>query len=81
MSAPLSIIVVEPDRDRALLIVDSLREAGDYDIHVISELLHFFLFADDSNILISGPSVQCLIDTVNLEIGKAADWSIQINSH
>ncbi|MCR8546459.1 ANTAR domain-containing protein [Salipiger sp. P9] len=37
MSAPLSIIVVEPDRDRALLIVDSLREAGDYDIHVISE--------------------------------------------
>ncbi|NIY97262.1 ANTAR domain-containing protein, partial [Salipiger sp. HF18] len=29
--------VVEPDRDRALLIVDSLRDAGNYDIHVISE--------------------------------------------
>ncbi len=34
----LSIIVVEPDRDRALMIVDSLREAGDNDIHVISEV-------------------------------------------
>ncbi|WP_341211595.1 ANTAR domain-containing protein [uncultured Limimaricola sp.] len=29
--------MVEKDRDRALLIVDSLREAGDYDIHVIGE--------------------------------------------
>ncbi len=37
MSASLSIVVVEPDRDRALLIVDSLRDAGSYDIHVISE--------------------------------------------
>ncbi|MEM6824752.1 MAG: ANTAR domain-containing protein [Pseudomonadota bacterium] len=38
MGKPLSIIVVEPDRDRALLIVDSLRDAGDNDIHVISEV-------------------------------------------
>ncbi|QOL81926.1 ANTAR domain-containing response regulator [Pseudooceanicola spongiae] len=38
MPDKLSIIVVEPDRDRALLIVDSLRGAGDYDIHVISEV-------------------------------------------
>lgn len=37
MSDALSIIVVEADRDRALLIVDSLREAGDFDIHVIAE--------------------------------------------
>ena len=37
MSASLSIVVVEPDRDRAILIVDSLRDAGSYDIHVISE--------------------------------------------
>lgn len=37
MNAALSIIVVEPDRDRAMLIVDSLREAGDHEIHVISE--------------------------------------------
>ncbi|MCV2882730.1 ANTAR domain-containing response regulator [Actibacterium sp. XHP0104] len=37
MSGAMSIIVVEPDRDRALQIVDSLREAGDYDIHVIAE--------------------------------------------
>ncbi len=38
MSTKLSIIVVEPDRDRALMIVDSLCEAGDNDIHVISEI-------------------------------------------
>ncbi|MEL6644225.1 MAG: ANTAR domain-containing protein [Pseudomonadota bacterium] len=34
----LSIVVVEPDRDRALMIVDSLNEAGENDIHVISEV-------------------------------------------
>jgi len=33
----LSIIVVEKDRDRALLIIDSLRAAGDFDIQVIAE--------------------------------------------
>jgi response regulator NasT len=38
MPAPLSIIVVEQDRDRALMIVDSLTEAGDNEIHVISEV-------------------------------------------
>lgn len=38
MTSRLSIIVVEPDRDRALMIVDSLQEAGDNDIHVISEV-------------------------------------------
>lgn len=37
MSARLSIVVVERDRDRAMLIVDSLREAGDHDVFVISE--------------------------------------------
>lgn len=35
--ADLSIVIVEEDRDRALLIVDSLRAAGDFDIHVIAE--------------------------------------------
>ncbi len=38
MTKKLSIIVVEPDRDRAILIVDSLRAAGDNEIHVISEV-------------------------------------------
>lgn len=38
MASKLSIIVVEPDRTRALMIVDSLREVTDDDIHVISEL-------------------------------------------
>ena len=37
MLAALSIIVVEPDRDKALSIVDCLRAAGDYQIHVIAE--------------------------------------------
>ncbi|EPX82568.1 ANTAR domain-containing response regulator [Salipiger mucosus] len=37
MSDALSIVVVETDRDRALLIVDSLRDAGAFDVHVISE--------------------------------------------
>lgn len=37
MPKKISIVVVEKDRDRALLIVDSLHEAGDFDIFVISE--------------------------------------------
>ncbi|MHC0052646.1 ANTAR domain-containing response regulator [Actibacterium sp. D379-3] len=37
MPERLSIVVVEKDRERALLIVDSLRETGDYDISVIAE--------------------------------------------
>lgn len=38
MSEPLSIVVVEDDRDRALMIVDSLSELGHANIHVISEV-------------------------------------------
>lgn len=38
MGERLSIIVVEQDRERALMIVDSLREAGDNDIAVIGEV-------------------------------------------
>jgi len=38
MSKRLSIVVVEQDRDRALMIVDSLNDAGDNDIFVISEV-------------------------------------------
>ena len=37
MSAALSIIVVEKDRERALRIVDALTEAGDYRITVLSD--------------------------------------------
>ncbi len=37
MSHVLSIIVVEKDRDRALLIVDALQDAGNFDILVIAE--------------------------------------------
>ena len=37
MAERLSIIVVEKDRERALLIVDALAELGDHDIQVIAE--------------------------------------------
>ena len=37
MAQRLSIIVVEKDRERALLIVDGLRDAGDFDVMVIAE--------------------------------------------
>ncbi len=37
MAKTLSIIVVEADRERALMIVDGLREAGDYDVMVIAD--------------------------------------------
>ncbi|MCA0941442.1 ANTAR domain-containing protein [Salipiger pacificus] len=37
-SAQLSIAIVETDRERALLIQQSLREAGEFDIHVVSEI-------------------------------------------
>ncbi|WP_428927164.1 ANTAR domain-containing response regulator [Marinibacterium sp. SX1] len=37
MQKPLSIVVVEQDRDRALLIVDSLRDSGPHEIFVVSE--------------------------------------------
>ena len=38
MANRLSIVVVEADRDRALLMIESLREAGDHDVQVISEV-------------------------------------------
>jgi len=38
MSANLSIVVVEEDRDRAIAIVDALRNSGDYDVHVIGNV-------------------------------------------
>lgn len=38
MSAPLSIVVIEEDRDRAIAIVDALKETGDCDIHVVGHV-------------------------------------------
>lgn len=37
MVKTLSIVVVEKDRERALMIVDGLRDAGDFEVFVISE--------------------------------------------
>ena len=33
----LTIVVVEKDRERAILIVEYLRDSGDHDIHVIGD--------------------------------------------
>lgn len=38
MSDRISIVVVEEDRDRAIAIVDALRDSGDYDVHVIGNV-------------------------------------------
>ncbi len=38
MTESLTIVVVEEDRDRALAIVDALRDAGDYEVHVIGNV-------------------------------------------
>lgn len=38
MAARLSIAVVESDRDRALMIVDGLRDAGDHEVTVIGDV-------------------------------------------
>lgn len=35
MPDPLTIVVVEEDRERAISIVDALKESGDFDIHII----------------------------------------------
>ena len=37
MAKPLSIVVVEKDRDRAMMIVDGLKVAGNFDVVVIAE--------------------------------------------
>ena len=37
MSGRLSIVVVEKDRERALLIIDGLRESGNHDVMVIGD--------------------------------------------
>ncbi|MEM7177753.1 MAG: ANTAR domain-containing protein [Pseudomonadota bacterium] len=37
MNTPMKVAVVEAERDRALMIVDGLREAGDYDVTVIGD--------------------------------------------
>ena len=38
MTSPLCILIVEPDRDRALAIVDDLQAGDDAEIHVIAEM-------------------------------------------
>ena len=38
MADPLTIVVVEEDRERAIAIVDALMDSGDYDVHVIGNV-------------------------------------------
>ncbi len=49
MTRRLSIIVVEKDRDRALMIVDGLREAGDHQVLVIADELGLARRISESN--------------------------------
>ncbi len=37
MTDRLRIVVVEKDRERALLIVDGIRDAGDYEVSVLGD--------------------------------------------
>ena len=38
MTASLSIVIVEEDHDRAIAMVDALKDRGDYDVHVIGNV-------------------------------------------
>ena len=44
------------------------------DIVNSSQLLYYILFADDTNLFLSNPSLEILIKTVNLELNKLATW-------
>ncbi|UMA66227.1 ANTAR domain-containing protein [Roseivivax marinus] len=59
MPSKLSVIVVEPDRERALQIVDSLEGAGEFDIRVVADMS-----ALGSNVRDHAPDV-VLIDVAN----------------
>lgn len=38
MTTPLSIVIVEEDHDRAIAMVDALKDRGDYDVHMIGNV-------------------------------------------
>ena len=44
------------------------------DLHNVSETLFFILFADDSNLLLSGPNVNDLCNQMNIELNKVVEW-------
>ena len=44
------------------------------DMHTCSSILKFFLFADDTTILLSSDDINFLINTINTELLKLADW-------
>ena len=44
------------------------------DISNSSEILHFVLFADDSNVLLSHPDPDILVNTLTLELEKLLHW-------
>ena len=43
-------------------------------IHLCSDKLHFFLFADDTNILYADKDLKSLEQTVNAELKNLRDW-------
>ena len=46
------------------------------DLSYVSSLLFSMLFADDSNMLLSGENSNVLIDTINTEIEKVLEWFV-----
>ena len=46
------------------------------DIANCSSLLHFILFADDTNLFFSHPDINHLHSTINSELDKLSDWFI-----
>ena len=44
------------------------------DLHNVSESLFFILFADDSNLLLSGPNVNDLCEKMNTELINVVNW-------
>ena len=44
------------------------------DLHNVSEKLFFILFADDSNLLLSGPNVNDLCEQMNAELINVVNW-------
>jgi len=44
------------------------------DMHTCSKILKFFLFADDTTLLLSSEDIDSLIITINTELANLADW-------
>ena len=46
------------------------------DIHLSSDKLKFYLFADDTNLLYADKNLKAIEQTVNVELNNVHDWLI-----